>query len=108
METELIQKAITKKSLKFEEIGKKCLELYPSANVWQAVEKCRLIKHQFLMDEMQELEPETRRRKVADYLEICEVADYFANQLATKEQNETPEYGYCRMGRFASMKRGSI
>lgn len=93
METELIQKAITKKSQKFEEIGKKCLELYPSDNVWQAVEKCRLVKHQFLMDEMQNLEPNTRKRKVADYLEISEVADYFARQLATQELNhKAPRY----------------
>lgn len=93
METENVIIALSMKSQKFEEIGKKCLELYPSENVWQAVEKCRLVKHQFLVDEMQELQPDVRRRKVADYLEISEVADYFARQLATEELNhKAPRY----------------
>ena len=85
METPVIDRAIWRCNLKFEAIGEKCMELHPSDNMWQAVEKVKLLKREFLFEFEDNLEPETRQRRVADLLEISEVADYFANKMANLE-----------------------
>lgn len=85
MQTEVINRAIWRCNAKFEAIGERCMKNHPSDNIWQAVEKVRLMKRDFLFEYMDSLSDETRRKREADYLEISEVADYFANKMANLE-----------------------
>jgi hypothetical protein len=85
METEVIDRAVWRCNLKFEDIGEKCMKLHPSDNIWQAVEKVKLLKREFLFEYVDNLSPQTRQKRIAALLEISEVADYFANKMANLE-----------------------
>lgn len=85
MQTKVIDRATCRKNLRFEAIGEKCMENYPSDNVWQAVEKCRLLKRDLLLIPPGHSEPYLEGKEVAEYLELNAAADYFAEKMANLE-----------------------
>ncbi|KAB2908954.1 MAG: hypothetical protein LC102_09150 [Ignavibacteriales bacterium] len=69
---------------KFEALGKACIEAFHEAeNVWQAVEEYRLTIRREILRREQSGQATTRER--AEYEEVKEMAEYFANKLATAE-----------------------
>lgn len=83
--TTTIANGESKRKMKFEAFGKACLEVFEAENVWQAVEQYRLhFRSEILRKENAGLNVSRDR---ADYEEITEMCDYFADQLATRELN---------------------
>lgn len=81
--TGIIQNAECRRKMKFEALGKACLEVYEGENVWQAVEQYRLqFRSEILRKKHAGMDV---ARDMADFEEITEMCDYFAAQLATQE-----------------------
>ncbi len=74
------------KSEKPEMVGRICLQIFPECeNEWQAVEQYRLLlRKEILRQENIGLTAWSAR---ADYRDICEIADWWANRLAGEEIN---------------------
>lgn len=83
--TTTIANGENKRKMKFEAFGRACVTVFGTDNVWQAVEQCRLTMRKEIL--RREHAGQNCERERADYAEMCEIADYFADQLATRELN---------------------